>query len=275
VFAERVELPEAYYLPVPGTDDEFDSTPATASPWDLTQQHGGPPSALLARAVDRTASDPALTTARLTVDMLGPIGQGRIRTEAEVVRPGRRVELVSARLYANDRLAVTATAWRIRETPGGTAHLAEPAPDLPPRPEAGDTTYFEGVPEEWQYGPSIDWRYVEGGFRGAATGVARVWARTRIPLVAGEETSGLHRMLTIADSANGVSLRLPITEWWSIPPTLSVTVLRQPPADDDGWFFFDARTEIGPDGRGIAHGTMSDRAGVLARVEQPLMVSRR
>jgi hypothetical protein len=36
--------------------------------------------------VDRTTDDPAFTIARLTVDMLGPIGQGRIRTEVEVVR---------------------------------------------------------------------------------------------------------------------------------------------------------------------------------------------
>jgi hypothetical protein len=265
-----VELPEAYYLPL--GDDTFDSTPATASPWDLTQQHGGPPSALLARAVDRTTDDPDLTIARMTVDMLGPIAQGRIRTEAEVVRRGRRVELVNARLFANDALAVTATAWRIRETPGSTAHLAEAPAELPPVPEAGTATYFEGVPEEWQYGPSIEWRYVEGGFRGAATGVAKVWTRTRIPLVAGEETRPLHRLLTVADSANGVSLRLPITEWWSIPPTLSVTVLRAPA---DEWMYLDARTEIGPDGRGVAHATMSDRAGVCARIEQPLMVSRR
>jgi hypothetical protein len=265
-----VELPAAYYLPV--DDDTFDSTPATASPWDLTQQHGGPPAALLARAIDRTASDPSLTIARLTVDMLGPIAQGRIRTEAEVVRAGRRVEMVTARMYADERLAVTATAWRIRETPGDTAHLVSPPAELPALPPEGAATYFEGVSEEWQYGPSIEWRYVEGGFRGETPGRARVWTRTRIPLVAGEETAPLHRLLTIADSTNGVSLRLPISEWWSIPPTLSVTVLRIPSSE---WAFLDARTEIGPDGRGIAHATMSDRAGVLARIEQPLMVSRR
>jgi hypothetical protein len=261
---------EAYYLP--SGDDTFESTAATTSPWDLTAQHGGPPSALLARAVDRTTDDPAFTIARLTVDMLGPIPQGRIRTEAEVVRPGRRVEMVAARLFANDALAVTATAWRVREDPGSTAHLVDPAPELPPIPETGVTSYFEGVPPEWGYGPSVEWRFVEGGFDGPPTGRARLWTRPRIPLVAGEETAPLHRLMVVADSTNGVSARLPIREWWSIPNTLTVTVERVPTEE---WMWMDAATDIGPDGRGVAHSVMSDRNGVLAHVAQPLLVSRR
>src|ERR1700712_2155686 len=126
--AGPVELPEAYYLPL--DDGTFESTAATTSPWDLGAQHGGPPSALLARAVDATTEDPAFTIARLTVDMLGPIPQGRVRTEAEVVRPGRRVEMVAARLFVDDILACTATAWRVREDTGATSHLVEPPAEL-------------------------------------------------------------------------------------------------------------------------------------------------
>lgn len=75
-----MELPEAYYLPV--GDDTFESSAATTSPWDLAAQPGGPPSALLARAVDGTTADPAFTIARLTVDRmdaatdLSPHGRG-------------------------------------------------------------------------------------------------------------------------------------------------------------------------------------------------------
>ncbi|QIG44324.1 thioesterase family protein [Nocardioides anomalus] len=265
-----MNLPEAYYLPV--GDDTFESTAATTSPWDLAAQHGGPPSALLARAVDRTTDDPGFTIARLTVDMLGAIPQGRVRTEAEVVRPGRRVEMVAARLYVDERLACTATAWRVREDRESTRHLVEPPAELPPLPEAEETAFFEGVPPEWGYGPSVDWRFVEGGFAGPATGRARLWTRVRIPLVAGEETAPLHRLVVVADSTNGVSARLPLQEWWSIPNTLTVTVERVP---DEEWMFLDAATDLSPHGRGAAHATMSDRHGVLAHVAQPLLVSPR
>jgi hypothetical protein len=265
-----VQLPEAYYLPV--GDDELQSTAATTSPWDLGAQHGGPPAALLARAVDRTTDDPELTIARLTVDMLGPIPQGRVRTEAEVVRPGRRVEMVAARLFVDDRPACTATAWRVREDPESTRHLVEPAAELPALPEEGETTFFEGVPPEWGYGPSVDWRFVEGGFDGPPTGRARLWTRVRLPLVAGEKTAPLHRLMVVADSANGVSVRLPIQEWWSIPNTLTVTVARVP---QDEWMWMEAATDLSAHGRGLAHATISDRYGVLAHVAQPLLVSRR
>jgi hypothetical protein len=268
--AEAVELPEAYYLPL--APDTFESTRATTSPWDLDAQHGGPPAALLARAVDGTTDDPAFTIARLTVDMLGPIPQGVVRTEAEVVRPGRRVEMVAARLFVGDRPACTATAWRVREEPESTRHLVEPPVELPPVPDDEVTTFFEGVPPEWGYGPSVEWRFVEGGFEGPATGRARLWTRPKIPLVAGEETAPLHRLMVVADSTNGVSARLPIQEWWSIPNTLSVTVERVPTAE---WMFMDAGTDLSPHGRGVAHSVMSDRDGVLAHVAQPLFVSRR
>ncbi|HEX5090081.1 MAG TPA: thioesterase family protein, partial [Nocardioides sp.] len=231
-----------------------------------------PPAALLARAVDATTDDPAFTIARLTVDMLGPIPQGVVRTEAEVVRPGRRVELVAARLLVDDRLACTATAWRVREESESTRHLVEPPAELPPVPHEGATTYFEGVPPEWGYGPSVEWRFVEGGFSGPVTGRARLWTRPRIPLVAGEETAPLHRLMVVADSTNGVSARLPIREWWSIPNTLTVTVERVPTEE---WMYMDAATNLSPHGRGVAHSVMSDGQGVLAHVAQPLLVGRR
>jgi acyl-CoA thioesterase len=188
------------------------------------------------------------------------------------VRPGRRVEMVAARLYVDERLACTATAWRVREDRDSTRHLVEPPAELPARPEEAETAFFEGVPEEWGYGPSVDWRFVEGGFAGPATGRARLWTRVRIPLVAGEVTAPLHRLVVVADSTNGVSARLPLQEWWSIPNTLTVTVERVP---EEEWMFLDAATDLSPHGRGVAHATMSDRSGVLAHVTQPLLVSPR
>ncbi len=265
-------LHEAFYLPTDeGGDggDTFVSTGATASPWDDSLQHGGPPAALLARAVERARPDASMPIARITVDMLGGIGQGRIRTEAEVVRPGKRIEMVVARLYVEDRLAVSATAWRIRTGAGSTAEHDDPV-DLPAVPDASPRGFFPGVSPDWGYGRAFDWRYVEGGLD--VLGPARVWVRPRIPLVAGEETSPVSRLLSVADSTNGVSGRLPLAQWWFIPPTVTVTVQR-PPASE--WMLLDAATTIGPDGVGLAQGTMYDERGLCAVVAQPLMVAPR
>lgn len=266
--------PEAFYLPRPGSPDEYDTTPATASPWDAGAQHGGPPAALLAAAMMATDPDPDLEPARVTVDMLGRIPQGRVRVEAAVVRPGRRVAMVQGRLLVDDEVAVTATAWRVRRVLGATADVADAPAALPDVPEPADgpgaDRFFPGVPDDWGYGRAVDWRFVEGGYRDLGPG--RVWTRVRIPLVAGQPLDPLSRLLVVADSANGLSIRLPLAQWWSIPPTMTATVQRLPRGE---WTYLDAATALGPDGRGTARATVSDTGGLLAEVAQPLMVAPR
>lgn len=279
---DAATLPAAYYLPVQddertaalaagaGDDaDVFDSTIATSSPWDETMQHGGPPAALLARAIERLRPDAQMPISRLTIDMLGPIPQGRIVTTASILRPGKRIELVEAKLWAEGRLAVTATAWRIRRSPGSTAEHAHDIPAVP-IPEFQEQRYFPGVSPDWGYGRSIEWRFASGALD--EQGPANVWARPRIPLVAGEETSPTQNAAIVADSANGVSGELPLADWLFIPPTLTVTFGREP---EGGWVNLDVRTIISGDGTGIATGDLSDVSGFVGRIAQPLLVSRR
>lgn len=259
--------PEAFYLPV--GDGTFESTPATSSPWDTSLQHGGPPAALLARSIAQVRSDESLSIARFTANMLGGIPQGRMRVEATVVRPGRRVEMIEASLWAGDQLAVTASAWLIRATPDATREHWQPTEDVPPVPAEGEEGAPDGAGPDFGYGRAIDWRFVAGGHH---PGPATVWTRLRIPLVAGEETAPVERLLLVADSTNGLSGTLPMDEWFFIPPTMTATIEREPA---DEWMLLDARSTIGPNGIGTAHGVMSDAQGPVATITQPLMVAPR
>jgi hypothetical protein len=259
-------LPDAFYLP--RGDDEFDSTVATTSPWDETMQHAGPPAALLARAVERVREDEAMKIGRLTVDMLGPIPQGRMRTEATIVRPGKRIELVEAKLWANDRLAVTATAWRMRSTPDSSAEVATDF-SVSSIPGPQEQLYFPGISPDWGYGRAIEWRFVTSGLQ--ELGPADAWVRPRIPLVSGEETSPVQRFAIVADSANGISATLPFGEWTFIPTSLSLTFARDPRSE---WLNMNARTHVGPDGRGVTDGDLADEFGYVGAVSQPLVIGR-
>ena len=98
-----------------------------------------------------------------------------------------------------------------------------------------------------------------------------VWTRIRIPLVAGEEPSGLQRMLLIADSINGLSSVLDGREWLFIPPGLSLHTHR---VDAGEWLLLDATTVLDASGMGIAHGTISDERGQLGLIAQPLLLER-
>jgi hypothetical protein len=247
---------------------EFESTTATMSPWEADLQHGGPPSALLARAIEREQSDGSLVVGRVSVDFFGGIPQGLMTTAARVVRPGRRIELVEASLTAAGRLVAVARAWRLKPSADVTGQPSTGPSDLVPDPQP--QRYLHTADPDWGYGRAIDWRFVEGGF--IELGPARVWTRVKIPLVEGETASGLQRMLVVADSVNGLSAVLDPADWLFVPPGLTVHAQR---VDADEWILLDAATVIDPSGVGLAQATMSDGRGVLGLVTQPLMVQRR
>src|SRR6476646_2882353 len=93
---------DAFYLSVPPSQpgrESFHSTPATAGPWTSQAQHGGPPAALLGRALERLEGDEERVLGRFTMDLLGPVPVGPLSIEACVLRPGRSVSLRQATLY--------------------------------------------------------------------------------------------------------------------------------------------------------------------------------
>jgi hypothetical protein len=257
--------PEAYYLP--RGSRRYEPTRATESPWDRTAQHGGPPAALLAHVIDQTVEGP-LRIARLSIDILGPIPLRRAVVEVSLIKPGRRVHLTEARMIVDGRAAATARAWHIAagDRPPATSEEQTPPP-VPPRPAT--QPFYPGL-DDWGYGRSVDWRFTRGGFD--RLGAADVWARVRLPLVDGVPLTGQDRMLITADSANGLSLSLPLQQWFSIPPAMTATLLR-PPAGE--WVHLACRTHLSDDGIGLAHADLSDPGGLIGEVAQPLLVQKR
>jgi acyl-coenzyme A thioesterase PaaI-like protein len=96
-------VPDPCYLPLGG--DRFAPTEATAGPWDPRFQHGGPPVALLVRAMERCEPAPDTLLCRVAVEFLGPVPVAELAASARVLRGGRRVQLLAAELQ---RVAVAA-----------------------------------------------------------------------------------------------------------------------------------------------------------------------
>jgi hypothetical protein len=268
IAGEVEELPEAYYLP--GPDGIFEPTVATESPWDSDAQHGGPPTALLAHVLRTEQHVAGMRIARITNEFLGSIPRVPLTARASVIRDGRRIRLVEASLLAEGKQVAIARAWQIATSGEGgipaEGLVSEAAPALP---DAMTQKYFSGY-RKWGYGESIEWRWVRGSFNSA--GEALVWARPRIPLVAGQPMHPLERVLVVADSANGVSSALSPTEWLFIPPSITVTLHRYPEGD---WVYLSAVSALAPDGLGSTLGTLGDASGPIGSVAQPLLVARR
>jgi hypothetical protein len=258
---------DAYYLD--RGNGRYEPTRATESPWDRTAQHGGPPAALLAHAIDQTIEGP-MRIGRLSVDFLGPIPLRDVVFTVRPIKPGRRVQLTEALMSVDDRVAVTARAWHIVTDSNGIAPTEDQfAP--PPLPSIPTSQHFyPGLDEDWGYGRSIEWRFTRGGFD--SFGAADVWTRVRVPLIEGETLTGQDRVLIAADSANGLSLSLPMEQWFSIPPTMTMTLLRPPEGE---WVHMACRTHLTDDGVGLAHADLFDEDGFVGEVAQPLLVQRR
>lgn len=257
----------ALYVP---TDDptRYLATEWTAGPWGAGLQHGGPPSALLARAVEHEPAERASTVVRMAVEILGPVPVGEVMVTSRVARAGRSVELVEAELAAAGRVAARARGWRIRRTEldlPAEAVTAEPAPPLPPEPAAAPSG--RGAPS---FLAAMDLRFAAGAWE--QPGPATVWARLEVPLVAGEQTSGLQRLMTLADCGNGVSARLPLERWLFINPDLTVHLAHYPQGE---WLCLDATTTVDASGFAVAASTLYDQHGLVGYGAQSLFVERR
>lgn len=258
--------PASFYRALDGPDGErFHAGPATTGPWFSDAQHGGPPAALLVRAFERCDPREDAQLSRVTVEVLGPIPAGEVAVRAAVERPGRAITLLGAELEAGGRTVLRARAWRTAV--GDTAAVAGGAPDPLPGPEHGRPG--EGRPDGWLPGylDALEWRWLSGWL--AQPGPGRAWARPRIPLVEGEETTPWQRLALVADSANGIGAPLDVRHWLFVNTELTLHVHRPPRGE---WIGVDAATVVGPTGLGTAAGRLFDSAGAVGRSTQALVV---
>jgi hypothetical protein len=258
-------MPEAFYVPFGG---RYLSTELTRGPWDPGSQHGGPPAALLGRAIQRCQARDDFQVARITVEILRPVPIAPLTVAARLARPGRSVDLVEATMQAGDVEVMRARAWRIR-----TARLdlpVEAAPSPPPGVDEGRKVPFFDTGQDVGYHTAMETRFVHGAFREA--GPALVWMRMRVPLVAGEEPSPLTRVLVAADSGNGVSGELDPRRYLFVNTDLTVHLHRLPAGR---WVCLDATTRVEPHGVGMADARLWDEEGPLGRSLQSLYVAPR
>ena len=245
----------------------YRATEATAGPWSPDAEHGGPPSALAARELER--HEPAENTrlARVAVDILRPVPVGVLTSRTRLLRPGKRVALLETVLASDGQEVLVARGWRIATSESapivGTGGLIPeiPADGQPPRFPGG---HHEGYLSE------IDWRFVSGNFN--QPGPCRVWARPRIPLLPDEDLSPMCRTLLVADSGSGVSMAVDPTRYTFMNVDLTVILHRDPVGQ---FVLLDARTTMGGTGTGLAETRLADSSGLIGSGLQTLLVAPR
>lgn len=264
--AVPTDVPEAFFEPLGG--NRFASTAGTRGPWNADSQHAGPPAALLGHVMERRdGARQDMRLARITYDILRPVPIAPLAAEVSVLRAGRGVELLEASLTPEGGEPVMrARALRIRTAP-------EPVPavsqgPLVPGPADSEQKPFFSVAWDVGYHTAMECLFAAGSF--TETGPAACWMRPRIPLVAGEKTAPVERVLLAADSGNGVSNVLDFQAHLFVNPDLTVHLHRHPVGE---WVCVDARTSVDAAGIGLADTALHDEEGPIGRGVQSLYVA--
>ena len=250
----------------PAGPGSYRATAATAGPWSADAQHGGPPSALAARAMERHEPDERMRLARVAVDILRPVPVGVVTLRTRTVRPGRRVALLETVMESGGQEVLVARGWRIaKSAEPPLIGTGKPVPDLP---EGSWEPYFAGTGHLSGYLSAVEWKFVSGGF--ASMGPCQAWGRPLVPLVAGEHLTPMCRTLLLADSGSGLSMTLDPAKFIFINVDLTVVLQRDPAGD---WLLMDSVTTVGDEGTGLAETQLSDSSGVAGTGLQTLLVA--
>ena len=254
--------PHAYFRRL--SDQRFEATAHVGGAWTTTEQHVSPALGLLAHAieVDRDARrDDQLPLVRLSYDIFGAIPIDVVDLEVEVVRPGRTIELVEARLSYAGRVALALRAWLMR--PYETSEFA-----------ATTLARIEPPDRMAPWDPSTFW---PGGFVGSVEvrraeqepGRATFWLRTSVALIDGEPVSDLARAVGLFDLANGMTPRVPSSRL-AFPNVDLTARLFEPPRGE--WLGFDTAVTFGEHGIGLTFSIIHDLHGPIGTIAQCLTI---
>jgi hypothetical protein len=252
------------------SDGRFVASALARGPWDPNAQHGGAPAALIMRAFERLPAPEGLGLARITYEFVRPAPIGLVDVRAEIVRPGKRVQLLEASILADGVEVVRARGLRVHRAQATAVPPASPDGAGPPAgPEAGRPLELAAPFRPMFALDSVEIRFVDGSW---GQGPCAAWFRLCRPLVPGETPSTLQHLAAAGDFGNGISAALSWDEYLFINPDLTLYIEREPIGE---WICLLSETRISPDGIGLAESVLFDERGRVGRATQALLVAPR
>lgn len=250
------------------TDNEwFVPTEHTRGPWDKDSCHAGPPTGLIARALEQAVTDKRL--ARLTVELSRPVPHAGFRIQTTIKREGRAVTTTRASLIDGDgRECCSASALHMAHQPTQdypTIHtdFGDPADATPGSFPISRTLHglaaFNGPGVETHYPPGEE----------PAPGPTTVWMRT-VPLLEDETPTPFQKICPLADCGNAFSRNAEPWDVSFINPDLTINLHRDPQGD---WLGSRSVGYWQPNGHGLADALLFDKYRACGRATQTLWLT--
>ncbi len=260
---------ESTYFTV-GPDGWIAPTAMSRGPWNPDNCHAGPPTAMLARAMEAAMGEAGIAhqLVRMTVELPRPIPMAGFFVRATVVRSGKSVTTLTASLVDGEgleRISAQGMALRTLASERAFPSPSIPTPDLS---EAVDGPFpiRSSLHDSVGFGRSVETKFPPG--EGPDPGPTTAWVRT-VPLVGGEAPSSFQRICPLADSGNAFSRNAEMGDFTFINPDLTIVLHRSPEGD---WLGSQSVSHWQPNGIGLADALLFDHRGVVGRALQTLLV---
>jgi hypothetical protein len=252
----------------PDGSEWFVATELARGPWDPDACHGGPPTGLLARALEQAV--PSMRLARISADLGRQVPMAGFTIVTDVVRTGRATANTTAAIVdAAGKVRVTATGVHVVVSPrpmfegrldnsgAVTPRLADSHPgEFPVRHTHGMPGFRNGV--EVRYPPGED----------NTPGATTLWMRT-VPLLAGEPMTPFQRICPLADCGNAFARHAEPDQVQFVNTDLVIALHRDPVGE---WVGNRATSVWQPTGVGLADALLFDDEGPVGRALQTLLV---
>ncbi len=261
-------MTECFFTVSAGEGGEwFNPTELARGPWDPRACHGGPPSALLARASERAVHGQRL--ARLVVDLERPVPMARFRIDTVVTRNGRTTATTAMEIIdADGRVSVRARALHVSEREVLAATDGDDF--VPPRLQDCQPGPFPVTSARHDlplFRDAVELRYPPGETSGR--GPTTVWMRT-VALLPGEEMSPFQRVCPVADCTNAFSRRRDGIEVGLANADLYIALHRDPAGE---WIGSKATSVWEPSGVAGAQARLFDELGTIGLAAQTLVLT--
>lgn len=254
--------------------DRFLPCEVTRGGWSDVHQHGGPPSGLLAWAIESIPTAAPMRVVRLTIDLFRAVPLTPLHVATEIVRDGRRIQSAEARLFDGDEtLLARATAVKIRTHEPDLPSFPPREPAMPGPPEAGHP------PAGNPHGPDtgelrfhidgVEIRSFDQSFGRPGHGAA--WFRLRRSLFADSPDTPFVRLATLADLSNGTGTMLTHSTWSYVNPDITIYANREMQGE---WIGMRSTSTVDPQGIGHVTTTVHDARGPFGTINQSQVIDR-
>lgn len=266
-------MTQAFFTRFTDDHERFQPTDHCRGPWSVDYCHAGPPTGLLARAMELALPSQRLT--RITVELIRPIPFRGFRVTANVLREGRTVSAVEAVIESLDGKVVISARGLFMNPAEEPLQFAEAV-------VARQPAYGYGTPDQASPGgfPISETLHDLPAFNGSGVatryidkdtgepGETRAWLKT-VPLFEDEEPSAFQRICPLADCGNAFGRLADPQDVTFMNTDLTVLLHRDPNGD---WLGTDARCFWESNGIGMSQAMLFDSEGVVGSALQTLLL---